>query len=975
MTKNQYVLILFTLSCFMATTASAESTSTLERLSADKACVRMAAKGLRPIANQQSERFLGKVTEDTAECRGGKRAMAQRDTVWVDWANYWGTGDASSKAGGWESLTKLAKHLNPNGRGVDGALMDLEYQRMELLRFNLYDNKTYDIYIKGDGDMPGPVVKIWDAMRLPENNRYYQQVTNNKGQQVCTGELIRHRNITGICNDIFNPAMGASNQLFARNVSFDSTFPDMGANELVRNRHGNRLALLKPDPQVISRKLFTRQQHKPEACNQGQGLPDNAVSAECDYKKAPFFNVLAAYWIQFMTHDWFYHLREGQNTEARMPVGCSTQLVNNKEQALTPEQAAKLGCRPNDKVDVPFFAQKEPAPTFTHDGKTYLARAHRTTENTVTAWWDASQIYGFDELSEKRVKRDPNDPAKLLMQPRGSHTGAGEKLGYLPVFNSCENTDANCLADPINPAWNGQEAAGFADNWTVGMSFYHNMFVREHNQFVDAFRAKAASMPNTDSGLRNPDKPNEVIPYKKVSAEELYQAARLVVAAEIAKIHTIEWTTQLLYDEPLYLGMNANWNGLVQKDNPVSKVLEKIVVNRLAKSGNEIKANQFYSVFASGAGIFGLGSHRYQEHARFLGHLSGKKDIWDLSNLEHVNGGINHFGSPFNFPEEFPTVYRLHPLLPDLLEFRDLKSPNTISKKVPVVSTFRGKATQAMTDGGLSSWALSMGRQRLGLLTLQNHAQFLQNLDLPRLQTETNKIDIAALDVIRDRERGLPRFNEFRRQYGLKQLTSYDDFIDKRVPTASAEYKEQHHLIKLLREVYGQHKCDASKVITDAQLNDDGSPINDCLGHPDGSMVDNIEDVDTVVGWLSEFTRPHGFAISETQFHVFILNASRRLFSDRFFTSSFRPEFYTSMGVDWVLNNGPDGKLYEAKESNGHKVEISPLKRIMLRTMPELKDQLAGVVNVFDPWARDRGNDYTLQWKPQNAAATDSSFR
>ena len=38
--------------------------------------------------------------------------------------------------------------------------------------------------------------------------------------------------------------------------------------------------------------------------------------------------------------------------------------------------------------------------------------------------------------------------------------------------------------------------------------------------------------------------------------------ARLVVAAEIAKIHTIEWTPQLLYDEPLYKGMNANWSGL-----------------------------------------------------------------------------------------------------------------------------------------------------------------------------------------------------------------------------------------------------------------------------------------------------------------------------------------------------------------------------------------------------------------------------
>ena len=103
-------------------------------------------------------------------------------------------------------------------------------------------------------------------------------------------------------------------------------------------------------------------------------------------------------------------------------------------------------------------------------------------------------------------------------------------------------------------------------------------------------------------------------------------------------------------------------------------------------------------------------------------------------------------------------------------------------------------------------------------------------------------------------------------------------------------------MVSRLREVYGQHACDASKEITDAQLNGDGTPINDCLGHPNGSVVDNIEDVDTVVGYLAESVRPHGFAISETQFVVFILNASRRLFSDRFFTSCFRPEFYTQAG-------------------------------------------------------------------------------
>lgn len=951
------------------------STTVKERLSSNKACARVVAQGLRPIADKQTDRFLGKVQEDTANCRGGEKAVARRDSPWLDWPNYWGAGDASTKAPGAGALTELGKHLKPNGRGVDGALIDLEYQRMELIKFNLNDNTTYENFIKGDSETPGPVLKTWDAMRLAADHSQYQQVSSSGGKQVCTGDLIRARSLTGICNDVYNPAMGSTNQLFARNVRFESTFPDLGKNELARNRHGDRLGLLQPDPQVVSRKLFTREQSNPDACNFGKGSDKDSQNAHCDYKKAPFFNVLAAYWIQFMTHDWFSHLREGHNAEPRMAVGCTSQKVNNQEQPLTPAEVEKLGCRPDDKADVAYIAQNMPAPTFQHDGKTYMSRGHKTTQNTVTAWWDASQIYGYDDTSAKRVKRDPKDAAKLLMRPRGKLAWAGEKLGYLPIFNECENAKKGCEPDPIHPEWKEQEAVAFADNWTVGMSFYHNLFVREHNKFVAAFRAQAKATPNADSGLRNPAKPDQVIPYKKVSAEELYQAARLVVSAEIAKIHTIEWTTQLLYGEPMNLGMNANWNGLVDKDNPVSKVLQKIVVNHLAKSQESKKRNEFYSAFAAGAGIFGLGSHRYEDQKGVIRDAIHSKDLWDLRNLDDVNGGINHFGSPFNFPEEFPTVYRLHPLVPDLLEFRDLKDPNIIAKKVPVISTFRGKATQAMTDGGLSNWALSMGRQRLGALTLQNHAQFLQNLELPRMQSATNKIDVAALDLIRDRERGVPRFNEFRRQYGLTQLTSFDDFINKWLTPDSPEHKEQVRLIGLLREVYGQHQCDASKVITDAQLNADGTPINDCLGHPDGSMVDNIEDVDTVVGWLSEFTRPHGFAISETQFHVFILNASRRLFSDRFFTSSFRPEFYTTLGHQWVTNNGPGPKQMEPGLYNDHTVEVSPMKRILLRTMPELSDQLADVRNIFDPWARDRGEYYSLQWKPKAGAVSDESFQ
>ncbi len=44
-------------------------------------------------------------------------------------------------------MTTLGEHLYPNGRGIDGALLDLEYQRIELIKFNLFDPKTYDEYI------------------------------------------------------------------------------------------------------------------------------------------------------------------------------------------------------------------------------------------------------------------------------------------------------------------------------------------------------------------------------------------------------------------------------------------------------------------------------------------------------------------------------------------------------------------------------------------------------------------------------------------------------------------------------------------------------------------------------------------------------------------------------------------------------------------------------------------------------------
>jgi heme peroxidase len=91
------------------------------------------------------------------------------------------------------------------------------------------------------------------------------------------------------------------------------------------------------------------------------------------------------------------------------------------------------------------------------------------------------------------------------------------------------------------------------------------------------------------------------------------------------------------------------------------------------------------------------------------------------------------------------------------------------------------------------------------------------------------------------------------------------------------------------------------------------------------------EDVDLMVGLYTE-TPPAGFAISDTAFRVFIVMASRRLKSDRFYTYDFRPEVYTKEGMAWIQDN--------------------TLSSVLLRHYPSLAPSLRGLENAFKPWNR-----------------------
>src|ERR1700690_1729045 len=127
-----------------------------------KACVQHLAGGFLKVPDTRELRFQGKVTTPAARCRGGQRAVESQFTPWVDWSKYWGTGDSSSLPVGFFSVK------GPQLRGVLGALTDLEYQRMELIKFNLFDNSgTYQTYVSGRGGVGGPPLKGWPEMGRP----------------------------------------------------------------------------------------------------------------------------------------------------------------------------------------------------------------------------------------------------------------------------------------------------------------------------------------------------------------------------------------------------------------------------------------------------------------------------------------------------------------------------------------------------------------------------------------------------------------------------------------------------------------------------------------------------------------------------------------------------------------------------------------------------------------------------------------
>lgn len=417
-----------------------------------------------------------------------------------------------------------------------------------------------------------------------------------------------------------------------------------------------------------------------------------------------------------------------------------------------------------------WFAHKKGVWTHTHDvpleaGDTWHERPMRVPKtpadppkvpgstrppayiNESTHWWDGSHVYGSSASAQASLRAGRD--GKVLVS-------AGGRLGVDPVT--------------------GREITGFTENGWVGLSLLHALFALEHNAICDTLKKHNAHWDD----------------------ERLFQQARLVNAALLAKIHTVEWSTAILPADITSAGLRANWHGFLPK---------------------------LQNAFAG---------------------------LNDRDLLSGIPGSpTDHHGCPFSLTEEFVAVYRMHTLMPDDFVFRSAQTGGELGRfQLPELSGHSGIDVLARFNP--ADLFYSLGIVHPGAVRLHNYPRTLQNLT----QDNGDRFDLGTVDILRDRERGVPRYNQFRRLLHKSAVTSFEELTD--VPAWAEE----------IRRVYDN----------------------------------DLEKVDTMVGLMAE-PLPAGFGFSETAFRIFLLMASRRLKSDRFLSKDYRAEIYTKEGIDWVEQN------------------------------------------------------------------------
>lgn len=379
------------------------------------------------------------------------------------------------------------------------------------------------------------------------------------------------------------------------------------------------------------------------------------------------------------------------------------------------------------------------------------------------------------------------------------------------------DADGRLPEDPEKP---GIDHTGFNKNYNPVLAFLHWLFVVEHNAIADYL---ASFHPEWDD-------------------EELFARAREVNVGQIARIHTIQWTEDLLQHPTLQLGMHADWYGFLGQRL-------KMWIMRLC--------------------------HRYPSVERITRPIRRNDIIWGMpgSSWEHHDG-------PFQVPKQFRLVYRLHEMVLSETTIVDPETGKTL-ERLKLLDMIHENTRSVLRDWGEEVLGYSFVRESAGHLKLHNCARALTKF---QNQQDGEWTDVIERDVLREREDGTGTYNEFRHSVGEPPVTSFMELTG-----GDAE---------LAREIEITYRGD-------------------------------INAVDAGIGILAE-PKPAGFALSYTQFYQFVLNAPRRVKSNRFLTELYTYAHYQE-GMNWIEHSGG-------------------MFGVMARHLPGLRSHMEGNNRAFAPW-------------------------
>ena len=126
--------------------------------------------------------------------------------------------------------------------------------------------------------------------------------------------------------------------------------------------------------------------------------------------------------------------------------------------------------------------------------------------------------------------------------------------------------------------------------------------------------------------------------------------------------------------------------------------------------------------------------------------------------------------------EEFAAVYRMHPLIPDDWSMRATRRRPDARRLHAARLLGPGRASQCFGKVSMPTCSTPSAPCTPGWSRLHNFPRFLQEFVRPDGQL----MDLAATDILRHRELGVPRYCEFRRLLHLDAPATFDELTDDR---------------------------------------------------------------------------------------------------------------------------------------------------------------------------------------------------